>query len=87
MRRICRENSKYAPNESFVAIFVLAERLPTSATLYMPKYKWSDFWHSRAGGSGVVHEVLGDLKSEKRNESVDTVLRDISTFSGLQTTV
>ena len=65
-RRICRENSKYAPNESFVAIFALAERLPTSATLYMPIYKWSDFWHSRAGGSGVVHEVLGDLKIREK---------------------
>ena len=50
--RICRENSKYAPDESFAAVFALAERLPTSATLYMPIYKGSDFWHSRAGGSG-----------------------------------
>ena len=32
-QRICRENSKYAPDESFVAIFALAERLPTSAPL------------------------------------------------------
>ena len=32
-QRICRENSKYAPDERFLAIFALAERLPTSATL------------------------------------------------------
>ena len=32
-RRICRENSKYAPADNFVAIFTFAERLPTSATL------------------------------------------------------
>ena len=32
-RRICRENSKYAPDESFSAVFAVAERLPTSATL------------------------------------------------------
>ena len=32
-RRICRENSKYAPDESFLAIFALAERLSTSASL------------------------------------------------------
>ena len=57
-RRICREDSKYAPNESFVAIFALAERLPTSATLYMPIYKWSDFWHSRA--------PVGDLKYREK---------------------
>ena len=31
-RRSCRENSKYAPDESFVDIFALAKRLPTSAT-------------------------------------------------------
>ena len=30
--RICRENSKYAPDENFVAI-IASERLPTSATL------------------------------------------------------
>ena len=36
-RRICRENSKYAPDKSFVAIFALAERLPTSATLHIAK--------------------------------------------------
>ena len=36
-RRICRGNSKYAPDESFVAIFALAERLPTSATLLHAK--------------------------------------------------
>ena len=32
-RHICREKNKYATDESFVAIFALAERLPTSATL------------------------------------------------------
>ena len=32
-RSICRGNSKLAPDKSFVAIFALAERLPTSATL------------------------------------------------------
>ena len=32
----------------------------------LPIYKWSDFWHSRAGGSGVVHEVLGDLKIREK---------------------
>ena len=32
-RQICRKTSKYAPDESFVANFALAERLPTSATL------------------------------------------------------
>ena len=32
-RRICRKNSKYALDEIFTAIFALAERLPTSATL------------------------------------------------------
>ena len=32
-RHICRENSKYTPDENFVAIFVLAERQPTFATL------------------------------------------------------
>ena len=32
-RRICRENSKYAPDKKIMAIFALAERLPTSATL------------------------------------------------------
>ena len=32
-RSICRENSKLAPDKSFVAIFALAERLPTSPTL------------------------------------------------------
>ena len=32
-RHICREKNKYAPDESFVAIFALAKRLPTSATL------------------------------------------------------
>ena len=31
-RRICRENSKYALDNFFMAIFVLAKRLPTSAT-------------------------------------------------------
>ena len=31
--RICRQNSKYAPYQSFVAIFALVERLPSSATL------------------------------------------------------
>ena len=30
---ICRENSNYAPNKSFVAIFAFAQRLPTSGTL------------------------------------------------------
>ena len=34
-QQICRENSKYAPDESFVAIFALAERLPTFATLVL----------------------------------------------------
>ena len=32
-RRFCRKNSKYAPDEKFVAIFAFAERLPTFATL------------------------------------------------------
>jgi len=32
-QRIFRENSEYAPDENFRAIFALAERLPTSATL------------------------------------------------------
>ena len=32
-QRICRENSKYALDENFMAIFALAEMLPTSATL------------------------------------------------------
>ena len=32
-RRICRGNSKYACYEHFMAIFALAERLPTPATL------------------------------------------------------
>ena len=32
-RQICGKTSKYAPDESFVANFALAERLPTSATL------------------------------------------------------
>ena len=32
-RRIVRENSKFAPDESFVAISAFAERLPTFATL------------------------------------------------------
>ena len=31
----CRENNKYVADEIFVAIFALAERLPTSATLTM----------------------------------------------------
>ena len=31
--RICRDNSKCAPDKNFVAIFAFAERLPTSATL------------------------------------------------------
>ena len=30
-RRICRENSKYAPDENFVAFFAFAERLLTFA--------------------------------------------------------
>ena len=33
-RRICRENSKYMPGESYVVIFALAERLSISATLH-----------------------------------------------------
>ena len=32
-RRICRENRKYALDKNFMAIFALAERLPTSVTL------------------------------------------------------
>ena len=32
-RRICHEKSEYALDESYMAIFALAERLPTSATL------------------------------------------------------
>ena len=32
-RRICRKNSKYAPDENFLGIFALAERLPTPVTL------------------------------------------------------
>ena len=32
-RHICRKRNKYAPDESFVAVFALTERLPTSATL------------------------------------------------------
>ena len=32
-RLICRDNSKYAPAKTFVAIFTLAGRLPTFATL------------------------------------------------------
>ena len=32
-RCICRENSNYAFDENFMAIFALAERLPTPATL------------------------------------------------------
>ena len=31
--KICRENSKYGPDENFVAIFAFAERLPATATL------------------------------------------------------
>ena len=34
-RRICHENSKYAPDESFVAIFALAERLPTCQFVHL----------------------------------------------------
>jgi len=36
-RHICCENSESAPDESFVTIFALAERLPTSATLVKAK--------------------------------------------------
>ena len=32
-QRICRGNSKNAPDEIFLGIFALAQRLPTSATL------------------------------------------------------
>ena len=32
-RRICCENSKYTPDENFVAIFAFTKRLPTSAAL------------------------------------------------------
>ena len=34
-RQICPENSKYMPDENFVANFAFAERLPTSATLLL----------------------------------------------------
>ena len=34
-RRICRENGKYALDESFMTIFAPDERLPTSAILYI----------------------------------------------------
>ena len=40
-RRICRKNSKYAPDEKFVAIFAFAERLPTSATLFLDVFNQS----------------------------------------------
>ena len=33
-RRICRENSEYAPDEDLCGSFALAERLQTSTTLY-----------------------------------------------------
>ena len=34
-RRICLEKSKYAADENFVAIFAIAKKLPTSATLVL----------------------------------------------------
>ena len=32
-QHICRENSNYAPDENFTAIFAIDEKLPTSVTL------------------------------------------------------
>ena len=34
----------------------------------MPIYKLSDFWHGWTDGSGVVHEVLADLKIDKTEQ-------------------
>ena len=34
-RQICPENSKYMPDENFLANFAFAERLPTCATLLL----------------------------------------------------
>ena len=44
-RRICRENSKYTFYEHFMAIFALAERLPTPATLgHRNNYSHQHLW-------------------------------------------
>ena len=44
-RRICRGNSKYAFYEHFMAIFALAERLPTPATLgHRNNYSHQHLW-------------------------------------------
>ena len=59
-RRIFRENSKYAPDEFFLAIFALAERLPTSATLLPIQIRKSQ--HKKA--TKPVHQYIPI--SEKR---------------------
>ena len=39
-QQICHGNSKYAPDEKFVAIFAFAESLPTFATLLPGSTDW-----------------------------------------------
>ena len=57
---MCRENSKYAPDESFGANFALAERLPTSATLnYAYIEGVHQFYHLKKGITGLKQGVTG----------------------------
>ena len=55
-RHIRHKNSKYAPDEKFVAIFAFAERLPTSANLALNKL-FQKFVKPRNNCSGKVLEI------------------------------
>ena len=50
-RCVCRENSKYAPDESFVASFALAERLPPMIFFLIEKIYFN--YHDQSLSKGI----------------------------------